>query len=132
MPRRCWRPIRDEVLLADVNDTPEILYRTRVRTVGSLYHRDMRGFLRLRAAWRSAPSKRVPDAIDAAEVSLVLGCKTPERSALVADIPTPTLLDQVRTGAPPPWLRQIAENPRSGQVLYQVIRRSEAESDTAR
>ena len=125
-------PYPDEVVLADVNDTPEILYRTQVRTVGSLYHRDMRGFLRLRAAWRTAPSKQVPEAIDAAEIALVLGCKTPGRSALVADIPTPTLLDQVRTGAPPPWLRQIAENARAGQVLYQVIRRSEPGSDAAR
>src|SRR6202034_4501272 len=29
-----------EVVLADVNDTPEILYKTQVRTVGSLYHRN--------------------------------------------------------------------------------------------
>ena len=63
------------VVLADVNDTPEILYKTEVRTVGSLYHRNVDAFLRLRAAWRAAPSETVPPEIDAAEVSLVLGCE---------------------------------------------------------
>jgi hypothetical protein len=110
------------VVLADVNDTPEILYKTQVRTVGSLYHRDLAGFLRLRAAWRTPPSETVPQQIDAAEVSLVLGCKTPARSSLVDDVKDTTLLDQIRTGQPPAWLRQIDENPSSGQTLYKVVR----------
>jgi hypothetical protein len=110
------------VLLADVNDTPEILYKTEVRTVGSLYHRDIAGFLRLRAAWRSAPSATVPPEIDAAEVSLVLGCQTPARSSLVEGTTTETLFDQVRSGHPPPWLRPIDGNTVSGQVLYEVVR----------
>jgi hypothetical protein len=110
------------VVLADVNDTPEILYKSQVRTVGSLYHRDLVGFLRLRAAWRTPPSETVPPEIDAAEVSLVLGCKTPARSSLVDDVKTATLLDQIRTGHPPAWLRQIDQNPSSGQALYEVVR----------
>ena len=48
-------PFGDAVVLANVNDTPEILYRTRLRTVGSLYHRHSAAFMRLRAAWRSVP-----------------------------------------------------------------------------
>ncbi len=119
------------VVLADVNDTPEILYKTTVLTVGSLYHRDLAGFLRLRAAWRSAPSASVPPEIDAAEVTLVLGCETPARSSLVEDVPTATLLDQVRTGHPPPWLRRIDANPASGQVLYEVVRPRSAANPAA-
>jgi hypothetical protein len=110
------------VVLADVNDTPELLYKTQVRTVGSLYHRNIPGFLRLSAAWRAPPSQSVPREIDAAEVSLVLACRTPLRSPLVEDLETATLSDQVRTGHPPPWLVQIDENPSSGQVLYEVVR----------
>ncbi len=110
------------VVLADVSDTPEILYKTNVRTVGSLYHRNIGGFSRLRAAWRVAPSQTVPPEIDAAEISLVLGCLSPARSSLVAEIKTATLLDLVRTGHPPAWLRQIDENPVSGHVLYEVVR----------
>lgn len=115
-------PYPGAVVLADVNDTPEILYKTQVRTVGSLYHRDVAGFLRLRAAWRVPPSETVPPEIAAAEISLVLGCETPVRSPLVQDVSTATLLDQVRTGHPPPWLKQIAENSASRQVLYAVVR----------
>jgi hypothetical protein len=110
------------VVLADVNDTPELLWKTGVRTVGSLYHRNVAGFSRLRAAWRVAPAETVPPEIDAAEISLVLGCETPVRSSLVDGVRTATLYDQVRTGNPPPWLRQIDENPVSGHALYEVIR----------
>jgi hypothetical protein len=110
------------VVLADVNDTPEILYKTEVRTVGSLYHRNVDAFLRLRAAWRAAPSATIPAEIDAARVALVLGCKNAARSAVVADLTTPNLLDEVRNGTPPRWLRQIDANPASGHVLYEVVR----------
>jgi hypothetical protein len=110
------------VVLADVNQTPELLYKTRIRTVGSLYHRDVAGFLRLRAAWRVPPTVTVPPEIDAAEISLVLACRSPARSPLVEDLKTATLSDQTRTGNPPPWLIQIDENPVSGHVLYEVAR----------
>jgi hypothetical protein len=111
-----------EVVLADVNDTPELLYKTEVRTVGSLYHRNPGAFSRLRTAWRAAPSDTVPPEIDAAEISLVLACESPRRSPLVEDLERTTLFDQTRTGHPPPWLAQIDENPASGQVLYRVVR----------
>lgn len=110
------------VVLAEVSDTPEILYKTEVRTVGSLYHRGIEAFSRLRAAWRVLPSDRVPPEIDAAEITLVLGCRGQVRSPLVEDLDRPPLSDQLRTGNPPPWLRLIAENPGSGHVLYEVIR----------
>jgi hypothetical protein len=111
-----------EVVLANVNDTPELLYKTQVRTVGSLYHRNPEAFSRLRTAWRTPPSDTVPSEIDAAEISLVLACRSPERSPLVDDLDRATLFDQVRTEHPPPWLVQIDENPLSGYVLYQVVR----------
>lgn len=111
------------VVLSDVNDTPEILYKTPVSTVGSLYHRNVPAFLRLRAAWRTAPSDTVPAEIAAAEVALVIGCRNGPRSSVVEDIHGPTLFDQVRGGHPPAWLHQIAENPGSGYVLYRVENR---------
>ena len=110
------------VVLTDVNDTPELLYRTRIRTVGSLYHRNTKAFLRMRAAWRAAPSAAVPPEIDAAAVSLVLGCLTGARTPMVSDLARVTLFDQVRTGTPPSWLRRVDENPASGYVLYEVAR----------
>jgi hypothetical protein len=55
----------------------------------------------------------------------VLACETPARSSLVGDLERATLLDQVRTGNPPPWLRRIDADPASGQVLYEVDRLNE-------
>ena len=110
------------VVLTDVNDSPELLYRTKILTVGSLYHRNTAGFLRLRAAWRTAPSETVPAEIDAAGITMVLTCRSPGRSTMLIDIRVATLNDQLRLGYPPPWLKQVAENTASGHVLYQVVR----------
>jgi hypothetical protein len=115
-------PYAGQVVLADVNDTPELLYRTRVLTVGSLYHRDMAAFLRLRAAWRSGPMDVVPPAVTATEASLVLFCPSAQRSPLVADLPPDTLLDRLNRDAVPNWLQQIAADPVSGNILYRIMR----------
>ncbi|HEY1935322.1 MAG TPA: hypothetical protein VGG99_25225 [Acetobacteraceae bacterium] len=114
-------PYAGQVLLADVNDTPELLYRTHVLTVGSLYHRGMAGFLRLRAAWRSGPSEIVPPAVSATGASLVLFCPSSERPLLVGDLPRDTLLDRLNQGEVPPWLRLVATDPASGNLLYRVV-----------
>src|SRR3984957_2315885 len=110
-----------QVVLADPNDSPELLYRTRSLTVGSLYHRNVAAFLRLRAAWRTGPSGTVPTAVRATHATLVLFCPSPLRSLLVADLPPDTLMDQLNHGRVPPWLRRLREDPHSGNVLYEVI-----------
>ena len=89
-----FRPGR--VVLSDVNDVSEILYRTGMRTVGSLYHRSPQNFLKLRAAWRSRPAVDGADAVRQAGADLVLFCLRPRRSSLVADIAGETLLDALR------------------------------------
>lgn len=111
-----------QVVLADPNDSPELLYRTRVLTVGSLYHRNVAAFMRLRAAWRSPPSDVVPEAVRKTGASLVLFCHSLGRSLLVADLPPETLLDRLNRGEVPPWLSKIDEDPQSGNTLYQVTR----------
>jgi hypothetical protein len=115
-------PYAGDVVLADVNDTPELLYRTGILTVGSLYHRNVAGFLRLRAAWRSGPSDTVPPAITASHAAFVLFCAKPHRSPLVGDLPADTLLDRLNRGAVPPWLSMVADDAYSGNILYRVVR----------
>ncbi len=115
-------PYAGEVVLADVNDTPELLYRTHVLTVGSLYHRNMAAFLRLRAAWRSGPADSVPPAVVATDASLVLFCPSARRSWLAADLPPETLLDRLNRDAVPGWLQQVAADPASGNILYRIVR----------
>ena len=53
-------PHAGQVVLTDVNKSPELQYRSEIVTVGSLYHRNPAGFMRLRAAWRSQDAEAVP------------------------------------------------------------------------
>jgi hypothetical protein len=115
------RPHAGQIVLADVGYTPELLYRTDLLTVGSLY-RNITGFMRLRGAWRSEPSDAVPEAVRATRASLVLACPHSSRSPLVADLPPDTLWDRLDRNEPPPWLRLIADDPASGFVLYGIRR----------
>jgi hypothetical protein len=114
-------PYAGQVVLADVNDTPELLYRTRLLTTGSLYHRNVVAFLRLRAAWRTSPSDSIPEAVRQTRASLVLFCRSSGRSQLVADLPADTLLDRLDRGQVPPWLQKIAEHRESGNALYRIL-----------
>lgn len=118
-------PYDGQVVLTDVNDVPELLYRTGILTVGSLYHRNIAGFMRLRAAWRSGPSDTLPKAVQATGATLVLICPRSAppagRSLLVADMPPETLLDRLNRGEVPAWLNEVARNPASGHILYRIV-----------
>ena len=113
-------PYAGKVVLADVNDTPELLYRTRVLTVGSLYHENVAAFRRLRAAWRSQPGDAEPAAVKATGAALVLFCPHAARSPLVADLPPETLWDRLNRAAPPGWLTEVGRDKGSGNVLYRI------------
>lgn len=113
-------PYAGQVVLTNVNDSPELLHRTGILTVGSLYHRNQPAFLRLRSAWRSGPSETVPREFTAAAIALVLFCPSAERSVLVADLPPDTLLDRLGHGDVPVWLTRVADDTKSGHILYQV------------
>ena len=110
-----------EVVLAGVNETPDILYRTRAMTVGSLYHRNAEAFMRLRAAWRVIPTTdEPPPEFRATRATLVLGCPGSPRSALLEGLPPTTLLDRLNASDPPPWLHRIADAGPGGYILYGV------------
>jgi len=114
------RPYAGEVVLTDVNKSPELLYRTGIVTVGSLYHRNQSAFMRLRHAWRSTETDVTPVMFTVARVGYVLFCRNPGRSAMVADLPADTLLDRLARDEPPAWLHPVARDPESGHVLYRV------------
>ena len=109
-----------QVVMALPTDTPELLYRSAVMTAGSFYHHNHAALGRLRAAWRSAPSPTEPDAVRDLRAVAILICPQPGRSSLVDDLPRDTLLDQLTRHDVPPWLREVAADPESGYVLYQV------------
>jgi hypothetical protein len=112
-------PYSGAVVLADVNDGSELLYRTRIKTVGSLYHENIAGFMRLRAAWRARDLDEVPPELRATGARYVLICPGALRTAVV-DGPKTTLFDRLNRGDPPAWLHPVAREPGSGWVLYQM------------
>jgi hypothetical protein len=90
-----------------------------VLTVGSLYHSNIAGFMRLRAAWRSAASRVEPEALRNTGAAAILACPGAARSLLVQDLPPQTLLDQLDQDRPPPWLALVARGA-DGSTLYRV------------
>ncbi len=113
-------PYAGAVVLSEINDVPALLYRAPVRTVASLYHRNVPAFLRLRAAWRAIPGATPGPEFRATRATLVLVCPRGSRSVLVEDLPDGTLLDRMMAGHPPEWLQPIAADPTSGYVLYRL------------
>ena len=105
------------VVLGNVNDTPELLYRTRVRTVGSLYHRNPGGFLRQRAAWTAIPNDTPSPAFRATAATLVLSCPGEPRDAPNGP---QDLHDRLIDDRPPAWLRRLADAGPGGYVLYAI------------
>ena len=101
------------VVLTGVNDVPDLLYRTQIRTVGSLYHRNPSGFLRLAAAWNSIPGDTPGPEFLATRATLVLICPTDE-----PEDRDDTLVSRLRAGNPPSWLHRIADAGPRGYVLY--------------
>jgi hypothetical protein len=112
-------PYAGQVVLADVDDTPDLLWRTRVLTVGSLYHRNPAGFMRLRAAWRSLPGDTVPPAVAATGAHLILACPHGRLPRFVKEAPHPTLAAALKAGTAPQWLQRVGAS-KGGYVLYAV------------
>ena len=110
-----------QVVLAEPDDAPELLYRTQVKTVGSLFHHGIAGYMRDRAAWRVVPGSAIPPEVAATGAAYVLFCPSPARYLLVVDLPKDTLWDALEAGTPPPWLVKAGENA-DGWVLYKTTR----------
>jgi hypothetical protein len=108
-------PYAGQVVMANVNYTPDLLWRTGVLTVGSLYHRNPAAFLRLEAAWASPPGQTMPAAVAATGARLLLVCP-----GEAAPGPAATLQAALQAGQTPPWLHPVAALPDGGFVLYAV------------
>jgi hypothetical protein len=112
------RDQKDAVLLTEIGDTPEILWRTPVRTIGSLYHRSIGAFLRARAAWRSGPSDTAPEAVLDTGATHILACDLSTRPGIVSDLPPTTLQDRLSHHDVPPWLHEVGRG--GGYRLYAI------------
>ena len=89
-----------------------------LRTVGSLYHRNVAAYMRLRAAWLSAPSDTEPDAVRATGAAYILVC--PGAVELYGDDAGNSLMRRLSLGVIPPWLEPVVGDPESGYILYRI------------
>ena len=112
-------PYSGAIVLAHVNHTPDLLYATRARTVGSLYHRNPEAYVRLHEALRSVPSDTAPGPLlEATAATHLLACPGSARTMLLEGLPRTTLLDRVNDDHPPAWLRRVGGG--GGWVLYAI------------
>ncbi len=112
-------PYAGQVVLADVNDGPELLYRSRIAIVGSLYHPNIAGYMRLRAAWRARNLAELPPKLVATAARAILICPHHARSAML-DGEAAMLFDRLNQGDPPAWLHAVRNSPNAAWVLYSV------------
>lgn len=120
---RMLQPYAGQVVLTHVDDVPELLYRTRILTVASLYHRNIAAFLRWHAAWFSAPSDTPPKELDDTKATLVLFCPRADHWPFGRpQPPANSLVERMLRGDVPPWLQPIDRDVTSGNVLYEVKR----------
>jgi hypothetical protein len=112
-------PLGHAVVLADMEITPELLYRTPVETVGSLYQHGVPAYLRAYDAWRAVPGATEPAAVAATNAAYVLFCPAATRFRPVADLPPDTLWDALQAGRIPPWLTLAGTNAQ-GWRLYRI------------
>jgi len=108
------------VVLAQAEVTPELLYRTPVETVGSLYQHGLPGYLRLAAAWASPPGAAEPAAVKLTKAKIILFCRRPQRYAPVAGSDGATLWDALQGGQPPAWLRLEGQDPATGWQVFEI------------
>lgn len=102
-----------QIVLTHPNYVPELLYRTRILTVGSLYLRGWQGLARQNDAWESRDWDQPGPAMEATGARYVLVCR---QVAGDGD----TLFARLARGEKPAWLREVASEP-DGFVLFQRL-----------
>jgi hypothetical protein len=117
-----WLEDQRGVVLASINDSPELLWRSPVETVASLYQCGGAAQARWLDAARAVGDDAAAAALAAAEVDCVLLCapQGSARSPIIADLPQ-TALERWQRGLPS-WLQQVRADPAHGMVLLRRVR----------
>ncbi|MGH6796623.1 MAG: hypothetical protein ACREDD_08565 [Methylocella sp.] len=116
-----WLKNEREVVYVDIDVAPELLWRTRAMTVGTLYHRGYKGIARYLRASRALTDDDARAALEAARVKRVLLCLPPPntRAPYIADLPE-TAMERWQRGQLPGWLHKDYEDDAAGLVLLSL------------
>jgi hypothetical protein len=118
---RLLAPAAGKIVLTSVDYVPQLLYRTRILTVGSLYQHGIGAYLRARTAWRTPVGTVPPPAFLRTGAKFVLFCNNPHLNYLGKPTPIDALWPRLAQHRPPPWLRKMGRTTHQGFRLYQVI-----------
>jgi len=114
-------PAARRIVLTRPDAVPELLYRTEIIAVGSLYQHGIDAYLRAWTAWRTPlDGAAKPAAIVASRAEFVLFCPDGQSDALAATAPAGSLWASLVDGRPPPWLTLVGEQGATGFRLYRI------------
>ncbi|OZB41284.1 MAG: hypothetical protein B7X48_01185 [Acidiphilium sp. 34-60-192] len=114
-------PAAGKIVLTSVDYVPQLLYRTHILTVGSLYQHGIGAYLRARTAWRTPVGSAPSAAFLRTGAQFVLFCNTSALDYLGKPIANDALWPRLAQKRPPVWLRQIGRTTEQGFRLYAVI-----------
>lgn len=97
-----------QVVLTRPADVPELLYRTRIIGVGSLYQHGWSGFARAWHAWRAPVGRVEPLALRATNARFILFCRSGTHlNSLATNASTNSLWNRLAFDHLPRWLRPV-------------------------
>jgi len=114
------RPAAGAVVLAPVEDVPELLYRSRIIGVGSLYQHGVAFYLLAYHAWRADAAGRLPAAVRATDARFVLFCNDAPDPPPLKGAPRSALWTMLAHHHIPKWLKPAGTNRATGFTLYRV------------
>ncbi|MDE2582174.1 MAG: hypothetical protein KGL52_11100 [Rhodospirillales bacterium] len=115
-------PAAGQIVLSRIGEVPELLYRSRIVAVGSLYQHGVQGYLRARAAWRAPASGSAPPAAVAATgARFVLFCPRGSPYVIAKGAGADALWFALSHDRPPSWLRLVGAQQATGFRLYRIV-----------
>ncbi|MGQ0444025.1 MAG: hypothetical protein ACT4O2_02585, partial [Beijerinckiaceae bacterium] len=120
-PAARWLEDERGVVFVDIDIAPELLWRTRAMTVGTLYHRGYEGIARYLRASRALTDDDARAALEAARAKRVLLCVRPTntRAPYVAGLPM-TAMERWKRGELPGFLHKDHEDAAAGLILLSL------------
>ncbi len=116
---------RPQIVLAPIDDGPELLYRTRHGVVGTAYHRNQAGILDTFDIFAVLDDDGARRLVNRRGVDLVLVCiGSGARNIYSSGTRTDGLYRRLAEGREPPWLRPVPWQPElaTGYRLFEVAR----------
>ncbi|MFO1059986.1 MAG: hypothetical protein U1E53_23845 [Dongiaceae bacterium] len=112
---------RPRLIIAPIDDGPELLFRTPHLVLAAPYHRNVDGNLAVYDFFAASDPEQARHIAVARHAELVMFCPGRFRMWLPADPGSPSFRDALASGKTPPWLRPVPLPPASRELLFEVV-----------